>query len=556
MTSEASAPTDSGAASLERALEAWARVLGAERVIFDTGPYQLDTSPFTGRVPVAVRPGRVAEVQEVVRIAQRFSVPIYPISTGNNWGYGTSVPVRSPGVVVDLRSMRSILELDPELGVVTLEPGVTQGDLDRYLRDHDLPFMVPVTGAGPSCSVLANALERGFGVTPVTDHFAAVVSLRAVLPSGEIYEPFSRRHNAVGAARAFKWSTGPYLDGLFSQSNLGIVVDASIVLEPRPERRGALLFVLDSNREVEEVTTSLRTVLHAAGQGIGAVNVMNRERVECMLRGARQMDGEPGEGGRADLPRGAWFGFGSVYGSREHYRATCRLLRRSLRGRARGVRIYSSRQIERLRWVKRLATAARWSRLTGLVERLEGAIGIVEGRPSRFALPLAYAASGRVTPGREMNPAHDGCGLYWYAPIVPFRSGVVRQFLEFAERICGRHGLLAPITLTTLSPRCYASTIPLLFDRGDPEAESRAARCFEELFEEGLALGFVPYRTGAPFMADLVAHGAPFGAAIETLKRALDPNLVVAPGRYSASPCEPLPVAGPRPVCGPRESPT
>ena len=497
---------------------------------------------------MAVRPGRVAEVQEVVRIAQRFSVPIYPISTGNNWGYGTSVPVRSPGVVVDLRSMRSILELDPELGVVTLEPGVTQGDLDRYLREHDLPFLVPVTGAGPSCSVLANALERGFGVTPVTDHFGAVVSLRAVLPNGELYEPFTRRHNAAGVAQAFKWSTGPYLDGLFSQSNLGIVVDASIALEPRPERRGALLFVLDSNRDVEAVTSSLRTVLHAAGKNIGAVNVMNRDRVECMLRGARQLAGD-GEGdGRSDLPPGAWFGFGSVYGSREHYRATCRLLRRNLRGKARGVRIYSSRQIERLRWVKRLATVVRWSRLSGLVDRLEGAIGIVEGRPSRFALPLAYSESGRVPRGQEMNPAHDGCGLYWYAPIVPFRAGAVDQFLRFAERICGRHDLLAPITLTTLSPRCYASTIPLLFDRSDPRAEARATRCFEELFEEGLALGFVPYRMGAPFMERLVAHGAPFGSAIETLKQALDPHLVLAPGRYSASPCEPSPAAGPRPV--------
>ena len=419
---------------------------------------------------------------------------------------------------------------------MTLEPGVTQGQLGEYLRSRGLPFMVPVTGAGPSCSVVANALERGFGITPITDHFGAILSMKVVLPDGELYESYTRAFNAAGVARAFKWGTGPYLDGLFSQSNMGVVVDASIALQARAERSGALLFVLDTNRDVEEATGQIRALLGAAGQNIGAINVMSRSRVESMLSGSQKIardGGAPALRRGLSLPAGAWFGLGSVYGSREHYRATCRLVKRCLRGHARRIRIYTSDDLRRLRWLGAAAARAGWPQLSGLVERLKGAVDVVQGVPSTVALPLAYAESGRAKDSTALNPARDGCGLFWYAPIVPMRRGVVEQFIEFAERTCGRHGLLAPITLTTLSPRCYAGTIPLLFDRTNRDAERRAEMCFEELYEEGLALGFMPYRLGAQFMSALGRNGAGVGPLVRAVKNALDPNGVLAPGRYS-----------------------
>jgi len=514
---------------LAEAISAWRRALGDGRVITETERYNVDTSSFAGRIPVALRPASVGQVQQIVKVAQRFSIPIYPISTGHNWGYGTSVPVRSPCVIVDLSAMNKIIAFDQELGVVTLEPGVTQGALSEYLHSRGLPFLVPVTGAGPSCSIIANALERGFGITPITDHFAAVLSMKVVLPDGEIYESYTRTFDAAGVAQAFKWGTGPYLDGLFSQSNLGIVVDASIALQPRAERSGALFFVLDTNQQVDEATERIRELLAGAGHNIGAINVMSRSRVECLLNGSRRVS----RGRSGSMPAGAWFGFGSIYGSKEHYRATCRLVRRCLRGRGRQIRIYRSDDIRRLRWIGAFAAAVGRPHLTGLVDRLEAALNIVDGIPSTFALPLAYAKSGRANDKTNLNPAHDGCGLFWYAPIVPLRRGLVGEFIEFAERTCRKHGVTAAMTLTTLSARCYACTIPLLFDRKDPEAERQARMCFEDLYEEGLALGFVPYRIGSQFMPALAHHGARVGPLVQTIKSALDPTLVLAPGRYS-----------------------
>jgi len=198
----------------------------------------------------------------------------------------------------------------------------------------------------------------------------------------------------------------------------------------------------------------------------------------------------------------------------------------------RQIRIYDSDDIKRLRRLSALAATVGWPQLTGLVDRLQATIDIVCGIPSTVALPLAYAKSGRAN-NSVLNPARDGCGLFWYSPIVPLRRGVIEQFIEFAERTCSMHGLLAPITLTTLSLRCYAATVPLLFDRMNPDAERRARMCFEELYEKGLALGFVPYRMGSQFMPALVRNGASVGPAVSAIKGALDPNQVLAPGRYS-----------------------
>lgn len=515
--------------SLAQAISSWRRAIGDAGVITDASSYNIDTSNFSGQILAALRPIRTEQVQHVLKIAQRYSIPIHPISTGRNWGYGTSVPVRSPCAILDLSSMNKIIEFDVESGVVTLEPGVTQGDLSQFLRSRKLPFMVPVTGAGPLCSVLGNALERGFGVTPVTDHFGAIISMKVVLPDGEIYESYTRTYKSAGVSRAYKWGTGPYLDGLFSQSNLGIVVDASIALQARPERSGALFFELDDVDGVEEATGHIKELLNDAGHNIGAINVMSRSRIECLMSGSRNAAASPRRS--LTVPDRAWFCFGSLYGSEEHYRATRALVKRRLRGHVRKIRIYDSADLKRLRWLSAFTNMIGWPHLEGLVERLQAVIDVVDGVPSTVALPLAYAKSGRARNVGDLNPARDGCGLFWYSPIVPMRRGVVGQFIEFAERTCAKHGLPAAITLTTLSPRCYACTLPLLFDRMNPDAEREARICFEELCEEGSVMGFMPYRIGAQFMHVLTDDGA--ALALRAIKRALDPNHLLAPGRYT-----------------------
>ena len=77
----------------------------------------------------AVAPNAVEQVQEIVRIANRFKVPLYPISTGRNLGYGGSAPAYTGSVVLDLKRMNRVLEVNEANAYALVEPGVSYFDL-------------------------------------------------------------------------------------------------------------------------------------------------------------------------------------------------------------------------------------------------------------------------------------------------------------------------------------------------------------------------------------------------------------------------------------------
>ncbi len=131
-----------------------------------------------------------------------------------------------------------------------------------------------------------------------------------------------------------------------------------------------------------------------------------------------------------------------------------------------------------------------------------------------------------------MNPAKDGCGIIWYSPLIPMQPERVREFVEMVKRVCIEHSIDPLITLTSLSDKVFDSTIPLLFERADPEAAARANNCYRALYAEGKKLGLLPYRIGVNCM-DLAGNGeTSFWKTARKIKFALDPDNIIAPGRY------------------------
>jgi len=239
---------------LLNAISQWQALLGTAQVLQGEAlhaAYGSDTSGAHRQVPAALRVTERAQVVEIMKIAHQNRVPVYPISTGKNWGYGSALPARDGCVIVDLGALQKVIDFDAELGVITLEPGVTQGMLAEYLDAGKHPFLVPVTGAGPTCSLMANALERGYGVTPMVDHFGAVTDLEAVLPDGSLYRSALREAGGEEVARLFKWGIGPYCTGLFTQSGFGIVTRISLILARRPECVKVCLFSLPDDALLE-----------------------------------------------------------------------------------------------------------------------------------------------------------------------------------------------------------------------------------------------------------------------------------------------------------------
>ena len=162
---------------VEDALLEWEQVLG--RAFLVGAPAALAaaesaTFPTAQRIPVILRPANCDQVREVVRIANQYGLPVYPVSTGKNWGYGSRVPALDGCALLDLSRMNQIIGFDEDLGYVTVQPGVTQNDLLAFLKARESKLWMDATGSSPDCSLIGNAVERGFGHTPYGDHFSNV----------------------------------------------------------------------------------------------------------------------------------------------------------------------------------------------------------------------------------------------------------------------------------------------------------------------------------------------------------------------------------------------
>jgi 4-cresol dehydrogenase (hydroxylating) len=477
----------------------------------------LAVAPDTG-VRLVLKLTRIEEIRRALAHARTSGISIHAISSGHNWGYGTSRPAdETTYVLFDLSRMNRILAFDAELGIVTLEPGVTQGQLDAFLRRQGADFMVPTTGAGPSCSLIGNALERGYGMTPVADHFQAVLGLSALYADGQSYHSaLAQSEGDVGHCPIYRWGVGPYLDGLFSQNGGAIVTGMTLQLMPRPARVEMFVFWLADERHLEQAIEAIRSLMTRSGLTLGGINLMNAARVGAMA-GTDAVNGAP------------WIGTGIVYGDPLVVSAGRKLIRKALKPVSRRIVFINERRLWFLERMARLPLLGK--SLAPLVASVGAAYRMLSGTPGEFALALAYGGNPTAMPDAGLDPARDGCGLLWYAPLVPMRGPTVRLYTQMVARVCGAHGFAAPITFSTLSVSGFDSTVPLIFSP-DAQNSTRALTCLRALICEGRRLGFQPYRFHAALMEEATAGADPFWQLAGKLRAVLDPEGVISPGRY------------------------
>ena len=111
--------------------------LGSIKIITsaeDLKRYHKNTMGVHRQILAAIQVTESKQITEILKIANKHLLSIYPISTGNNWGYGSSNPVKNNSIILDLSNLNQILNLDDELGYLTLEPGVTQKMLHDYFK--------------------------------------------------------------------------------------------------------------------------------------------------------------------------------------------------------------------------------------------------------------------------------------------------------------------------------------------------------------------------------------------------------------------------------------
>jgi 4-cresol dehydrogenase (hydroxylating) flavoprotein subunit len=524
----------------DSAIEQWAEAVGPDYVVTGEAVLrQAETSTFATnrRISAIVRPANREEVQECLRIATRCHTAIYPISSGKNWGYGSRVPCSDNCVLLDLGRMNHIVDFSEELAYVTVEPGVTQSQLYAFLQERRSALWMDATGASPSCSLIGNTMERGFGHTPYGDHFAHTCGLEVVLPDGTVIETGFARFASAQAAPLHRWGVGPFLDGLFSQSNFGVVTRMTIWLMPAPEYFQAYYFRCEGEKGLSAVIDALRP-LRLNGTIRSASHIANDYKVLQALRQypwdqpgcATPLGAEAMKGFRRTLGIGAWNGSGALYGSKGQVREARRLLRRALAGKVTKLTFLDDRLLRlAAKFARFYQFFSGWD-LKLMLEVLTPVYGLMKGIPTEHPMTSTYWRKHEPPPA-SMDPDRDGCGLLWFSPVAPNKGDDARRLTGIATETMLRYGFEPAISLTILIERSISCIVSITYDRHVAGEDERAKACYQELLSTLAGYGYHPYRLTVNSM-DAVSEGGAYTELLQTLKKTLDPGAILAPGRY------------------------
>ena len=202
-------------------------------------------------VDYVVMPSKVEEIQKIVKLANKENISITPMGGGLTLS-GLVITVRG-GIVLDMKRMDQIIEINETSRYALLEAGVTTGALLSYLNDAHPGLEPPIPDAPPSATVAGNVLIHGSGYLSQRygDHGGLINGLEVVLPNGEVCKFGSC------ALSDYWFGRGPIPDfiGLFTSSfgTMGIITKLSIQLFAKPKMREIVFGLLKDPKDLPEL---------------------------------------------------------------------------------------------------------------------------------------------------------------------------------------------------------------------------------------------------------------------------------------------------------------
>src|SRR5262245_52861946 len=361
-------------------------------------------------------------------------------------------------------------------------------------RGHVL--MMATTSGPPEGGIVGNTLDKGAGYTPYFDHFGMSCGLEVVLGDGRLLRTAD---GALPGSRTWhisKYGYGPVLDGLFLQSDFGIVTRLGVWLMPRPPAIRALFFMFPEDEDFAEIIDLVRP-LKLNNVVPSLIKVTN----DLYALGTAATYPFERTGGRTPLPDdirrelqreygvGAWIVSGAFYGASDE--ALLPLVERMKIhfGRS-GIARYVSHE------------EAQGSPM------LKIHIDTFSGRPTRSELSLL-----------NWRPGGGNC---WFLPAMPMVGTIANQHQALSRRILHEHKL-EYITEFVCGPRLARALHVIVFNRQDPEECQRVSTCYRVLLQAYAEAGYPISRAPLDFQEEAMGRLETFPEVCADIKRVLDP---------------------------------
>jgi len=429
-----------------------------------------------------VKPDTVEEIQAIVKLANAERVPITPVVANTNVG-GLAIPVEG-GIVMDLKGMNRILEVNATEMYALIEPGVTFGQMKEYLEAKHPELTMAYPLSPPYASVLCNCLLDG--LSNLSLRFGStsdlINGLEVVLPTGEVLR--------VGAPALSPWWFGraplPDLAGLFVnwQGTTGIVTKMAVQLWPKPAlRRRLFLLAYDADTPFALLRHFARTMIF---DDLGALSWPLGKMLFGVYAPLQKDPEEP-----------LFFVYLDLAANTQ------------AEMKAKGEIIQSA-----LREFQRQGATVEGPLEIDLLLRVEPSLK----RFAEFPMTLDFLLD------------HPGKGLTWvgtYGPTGQWEEGARR-----GQDIMLQHGFPPVIVARPMKGGHFAVLrFIALFDKS--REAHRARRVNEALYDMVLDLGFIPYKAPRWMVEKFQPRLDPtFRDLMQRIKQMVDPNRIMNPGRW------------------------
>ncbi|NKJ42204.1 FAD-binding oxidoreductase [Novosphingobium sp. SG720] len=526
-------------ADFAAALRAFAEVVGADWLFTSDEDLELYRDSYSvlwgeadePRAAAAVAPASAEEVAALVRIANRYRIPVYPISTGKNLGYGGAAPAVAGSVVLDLKRMNRVIEIDERNGYVVVEPGVSYFDLYNYIQEKGLKLWIDCPSPGWG-SLIGNALDGGVGVTlaPYRNHFDAQCGMEVVLPDGRVLRTGMGAMPGAKTWQQFRPGFGPRIDGLFKQSNFGVVTKMGFWLMPQPESHATGVLTVPRFHDI-----------------IPLVDIIGRLEQGKIVQGLWTLS-SPTTGTRGDAAH-----FGGPPAIDPAIRviledpAGADMTKLEAAAQAAGLPFWSC---EFQLYGPARFIEAQWECIREAVSAIPGAQFTLN--PVR-ALPLPAEDVARMfDPGPlgipslrtfSLGPMYtyedqEVVGHIFFSPVIPRTGEAAIEAMDVFARIGRKYKLPGPPLQfpSAIFERAFLFAMGLPVTRS-PEVNAKVRAIFRELVAVAAERGWGEYRT-APAFYDLIMGTYSYNDHalrdfLETIKDAVDPNGIMSVGRYA-----------------------
>ena len=207
----------------------------------DLYSYGADASVYHASPWVIVRPDNTGQVQKVLAYANDAKIPVVPRGGGSGM-CGQTVAIQG-GILLDMKNMNRILEINMPDVYCRVEPGVVDDDLNAALKPYGV-FYPPTPASSRIATIGGEIGNNASGVRSVKYGATrdAVMGLKVVLANGDLVTLGAHTRVEASGYQLHKLIVG-------SEGTLGVVVEAIIGFVPIPEFRCLGVANFDSLRD-------------------------------------------------------------------------------------------------------------------------------------------------------------------------------------------------------------------------------------------------------------------------------------------------------------------